>query len=84
MREQSSKLILPSSWVVRFLPGAKREGRVLDLACGSGRHIDLCLKGGFPVVGVDRDLGGASRFAREARVELIEADLECGGPPAFA
>ena len=31
----------PSDWVERFLPGVPAGGRVLDLACGAGRHLRL-------------------------------------------
>ena len=30
-----------SAWVKRFVPLIKAGGRVLDLACGSGRHAAL-------------------------------------------
>ena len=39
----------PSDWVLRFAPEVPKEGQVLDLACGTGRHTQLFLKLGHPV-----------------------------------
>src|SRR5512134_2740084 len=63
----------PSVWVERWASLIPR-GRVLDLACGGGRHARLLLSMGYEVVAVDREplsLGGA-RFVR--------ADLEDASP----
>jgi SAM-dependent methyltransferase len=46
----------PSSWVKRFAPLIPKEGVVLDLACGSGRHSILLAELGHPVVAVDQDV----------------------------
>lgn len=69
----------PSDWVLRFAPLIRRGGVVLDVACGGGRHLRALRGLGHPVVGVDRDLSGVGDLRGEARVELIEADLETGG-----
>lgn len=69
----------PSPWVVRFAPLIAAGGRVLDLACGGGRHLRLLVDLGFDVVGVDRDLAAASALPR-ARLTLIAADLENRAP----
>lgn len=50
---------------------------MLDVACGSGRHIRLALERGFRVTGVDRDISSASVLA-ENRLELVETNLEDG------
>ena len=68
-----------SSWVARFAGGLP-AGPVLDLACGGGRHLRHCRALGHPVVGIDRDLTGVADLAGVAGVELIQADLEAGGP----
>jgi SAM-dependent methyltransferase len=47
---------------------------VLDVACGSGRHLQWFAGRGHPVVGVDRDLAGAR--AQVAQAHLVEADIE--------
>ena len=63
----------PSPWVLRWVPLIS-SGRVLDLACGGGRHAQLFLARGLQVVAVDRepqDIPGA-RF--------VQADLEDGSP----
>ena len=75
----------PSTWFTwqadRILPGS----RVLDLACGTGRHALAAAKLGADVVAVDRDpdsLAAARAFAEKAglRVDWQEADLEEAWP----
>lgn len=66
----------PSAWVSRFLPGVPDSGRVLDVACGSGRHLRLALAAGHPVTGIDRTLERVADLAGGTDVELLEADLE--------
>jgi SAM-dependent methyltransferase len=52
---------------------------VLDVACGSGRHLRWLAARGYAVTGVDRD---AQALAECPEVgERIEADLETGGWP---
>ncbi|WP_448202811.1 class I SAM-dependent methyltransferase [Azospirillum sp. sgz302134] len=70
----------PSPWVARFAPLVPAGGLVLDLACGSGRHLRLFHARNHPVVGLDRDLRGVSDLAGTPGVELVEADLESGAP----
>ncbi len=69
----------PSAWITRFAPLVPREGPVLDLACGSGRHLRWFLARGWPVVAVDIDPRGTADLADTPGVERITADLE-GGP----
>ncbi|UEM20402.1 class I SAM-dependent methyltransferase [Skermanella mucosa] len=71
----------PSRWVIRFAPLVRQGGPVLDLACGSGRHTRLFSGRGHPVTAVDRTLAGVADLAGQpSGPELIEADLEDGGP----
>ncbi len=70
----------PSPWVTRFLSGAKPGGSVLDVACGSGRHLRHALEMGFLVTGIDRDLSKVEDLGERRDVALIEADLETGRP----
>ena len=68
-----------SSWVARFAAGLP-AGPVLDVACGSGRHLRHFRALGHPVVGVDRDLGRVADLQGADGVELLQADLEDGAP----
>lgn len=63
-----------SAWVQRWshlvVPGAS----VLDVACGSGRHLRWFAQRGCRVTGVDRD---AEALAASGRVaETVRADIE--------
>ena len=42
-----------STWVRRFMPLIPREGQVLDVACGVGRHAFALIEAGYSVYGVD-------------------------------
>lgn len=70
----------PSPWVERFLAAAPDGGTVLDVACGSGRHIEAALALGLRVTAIDRDVSRADRFSSDPRVTLIAADLETAAP----
>lgn len=64
----------PSAWVQRWshlLPPGKR---VLDLACGHGRHMQWLQQRGHPCLGVDRDPSALQTAA--AFGEVMSADLE--------
>lgn len=67
-------LAAPSPWVVRFTPLVRLRGTVLDLACGSGRHVRWFSQAGFKVTGVDRD--AAALAPLHGLAEVIVADLE--------
>jgi hypothetical protein len=58
----------PSAWVRRFLRYIPAAGPVLDVAAGGGRHT------------LDRDVTGLADLAGRAGLEVIQADLEAGGP----
>ncbi len=70
-----------SAWVARFAPLIAPHGRVLDLACGSGRHARLLAGRGHAVVAVDRSPGALAALAGVAGVEPVQADLEQGAWP---
>lgn len=73
-----------SLWVERYIGGIRSGGRVLDVACGSGRHIALSRSLGYDTVGIDRDLGAArAAFGADAGVRLVQRDLEDGSPFPF-
>lgn len=76
---ESHRQAIPSPWITRFAPLIRREGRVLDLAAGSGRHARYLAGLGFAVTAVDRDTSGLEGFAGDA----IALDLEDGRPWAL-
>ncbi|HEX6722249.1 MAG TPA: class I SAM-dependent methyltransferase, partial [Burkholderiaceae bacterium] len=67
----------PSPWVVRWADAIAPNGSVLDLACGSGRHVRYLAARGLRVTAVDRSREALDRC--DAAAERIEADLE-GAP----
>lgn len=71
----------PSPWVVRFAPLLPPASRVLDLACGGGRHATLFAAAGHRVDAVDRDSAALRALGGVPGIRLIEADLEAGSWP---
>jgi len=65
-----------SPWILRFAGHVPAGGRVLDLACGGGRHTRLFLERGYRVLAVDRDLSGLADLRGTAGLEAWETDLE--------
>ena len=64
----------PSPWVSRFA-GLIPAGRVLDLACGGGRHTRLLVGLGHTVLAVDRD-PAALALASGQGIVTLQLDLE--------
>ena len=78
----SPKLSPPSDWVTRWATSLPAGSRVLDLACGGGRHLRWLVARGLQTTGVDRDLSGLADLAdRGGPAELLQADLESGPWP---
>jgi SAM-dependent methyltransferase len=71
----------PSPWIERFAPLVPPGARVLDLACGKGRHARFFAARGQRVVAVDRDAGALAALDGDARIETRIADLEAGPWP---
>lgn len=71
--------LAPSPWVQRWAADLPAGARVLDLACGSGRHVRWLAARGFQVTGVDRDATAVEPLRDHA--EIIVADLENGPWP---
>jgi SAM-dependent methyltransferase len=67
----------PSAWVRRFAGLIRPGGKVLDVACGSGRHVRWLALQGFAVTGVDRKEEAVAPL--RAVAEVVVADIE-GGP----
>ena len=53
-----------------------RPGRVLDLACGSGRHTRLLLERGYQVLAVDRNVVALAGLQGLPGVTTAELELE--------
>lgn len=53
--QESAEDAQPSDWVARWLPEPSGSGRLLDFACGSGRHARLAAERGFKVLALDRN-----------------------------
>lgn len=73
-------MIAPSDWIVRhaaLLP----SGRILDLACGRGRHARFLADAGHPVLAVDRDADALMALAGNPFIETRCLDLEGQGWP---
>jgi SAM-dependent methyltransferase len=73
--------LAPSAWVCRFAPLIPAGGEVLDLACGSGRHVRLLAALGHPVEAVDRDAAALSALPVLPGIAVRVADLESGPWP---
>lgn len=72
----------PSAWVKRWMHLVPEGGRVLDVACGAGRHLRLFSEANRAVSGVDIAAAAIKSIAIEG-AELVVADIE-NGPWPFA
>lgn len=70
----------PSDWVRRWahlIPDRPGGARVLDLACGHGRHTRWLVRQGCHVTAVDRDVAALQTLASLAPlVRTVAADIE--------
>jgi SAM-dependent methyltransferase len=71
--------LAPSAWVRRWSHLVPHGARVLDVACGSGRHVRWFAQRGCAVTGVDRDPLATQPL--QALAEIIVADIEAGPWP---
>ncbi|PZX27972.1 conserved hypothetical protein [Cupriavidus phytorum] len=71
----------PSAWVTRWAHLLRPGARVLDLACGGGRHADWLAARGHQVLAVDRDAEAIAGLAGLHGVSGRVADLEQGDWP---
>jgi SAM-dependent methyltransferase len=68
-----------SSWVQRWSHLVPAGSTVLDLACGSGRHVRWFAERGCRVTAVDRDAAAVEPL--RAMAEVVVADIEHGPWP---
>ena len=71
--------LAPSPWVQRWSHLVAPGATVLDVACGSGRHVRWFAERGCRVTGVDRDAAALAPLA--AIGETVVADIENGPWP---
>ena len=69
----------PSDWVVRWTPLLPPAARVLDVACGHGRHVRWLAATGHRVTAIDRDAALLAPLADVA--DTVQADLEASPWP---
>lgn len=72
-----------SPWIKKFAPLIKHKGRVLDLACGTGRHAIWLAQQGFEVDAIDRDPIAISTMKDTKNITSYAQDLETNTPPKF-
>ena len=73
---------IASAWVQRWSHLVPADASVLDVACGSGRHVRWFAQRGARVTGVDRDAAVVAALAGIA--EIVVADIEAGPWPFAA
>src|SRR5512140_1996505 len=71
----------PSDWIRRFAPLVPGGARVLDLACGAGRHTRLFAARGCHVLAIDRNPRLDPELVGMPTVQVMSADLERGDWP---
>ena len=69
----------PSAWVQRWSHLVRAGGSVLDVACGSGRHMRWFAARGHRVTGIDRSPEAVAASA--AFGQTLQADIEQGAWP---
>jgi len=68
--------LAPSPWIERFAHLVPPGARVLDLACGYGRHARFFAARGARVVAVDRDAAALATIEGTPGIDTRCADLE--------
>jgi SAM-dependent methyltransferase len=75
-RSLSLMLPPPSDWVESWVSVIPQGGKVLDIACGSGRHARYLAALGFTVEAVDNDLSACADLLAIQGVSLRQFNLE--------
>jgi len=73
--------LVPSPWMTRFAHLIPVGARVLDLACGYGRHAHYFAARGAHVIAVDRDATALATLSGVSGIETRRVDLEGGAWP---
>jgi len=73
----------PSAWVTRWGELAPARGRVLDVACGHGRHARWFAARGHAVDALDRNAEALASLSGVINITPLHADIE-GGPWPYA
>jgi SAM-dependent methyltransferase len=71
-----------SDWVQRHAQLVRKQGSVLDVACGAGRHAKFFAAMGMKVTGVDKNAAALAQLTQHD-IETLRADIE-NGPWPFA
>lgn len=72
----------PSEWVLQWTASLAAQATVLDVACGTGRHVRLLAARDCRVTAVDRDTVAIAALSGLPGVRALCADIE-GGPWPF-
>jgi SAM-dependent methyltransferase len=73
--------LAPSPWIAHFASLVAPGARVLDLACGYGRHALYFAARGATVLAVDRDAAALATLAQAPNIKTCLADLEAEAWP---
>ena len=71
----------PSVWVVTNSRYLVPDAKVLDLACGNGRHTKFLIEKGFDVTSVDINQNALNEVTKISGSRVLSADLENGEWP---
>ncbi|WP_158630174.1 methyltransferase domain-containing protein [Cohnella sp. AR92] len=75
------RLIYPSETTIRFIKGNFNQGeghRILDLGCGTGRHVVFLASEGYDVTGIDFSKEGLHYTAQRLEQLNLSAELVQG------
>ncbi len=76
MAQSHAVIESPSVWVERWAAQVPTQGRVLDVACGRGRHARFFAARGNAVDAVDRNADALATLESVANVTTLCADIE--------
>lgn len=81
MAESHDVIESPSAWVQRWAALVPTQGRVLDVACGQGRHARFFAARGNTVDAVDRNADALAVLDSVVNVTPLCVDIEAGAWP---